>query len=153
MMKFVAPEIGKLYLVEIDDCCVSARFMAKLVKVTNENTPDAAYEPSKYKQSGWLFHFDNNVEAKNAIDWKPVEKWYYWDTNAQTIVFEGDKPRVNPFSILCTDCGGMLKPLTFMEADTLGLPREIADAETCLECNDDPTETISAQFNAEGLET
>lgn len=79
-------------------------------------------------------------------------KWWYWDTAAQRTVFEGDNPQVTPYSVLCNDCGSMLKPLTLQQLQSFKLTAFTKPSEPCAECNDDPKQNISAQFNAESLD-
>jgi hypothetical protein len=124
------PEIGKLY--KLKGNCFE--FMAKLVDIDEDPLTE--------------YHFDNGVivDLSERTKWTEIQTWYYWDTNREITIMEGDKlENTLPFSVLCNDCGSMLRALTEREVNTLELPHEI-DGE-CIECGGDSSQTISAQFS------
>lgn len=98
--------------------------------------------PGNAEKEKMLLEFiDEFPEAKERAIRSRHFKWYYWDTiDEMSGAFENAS---TPYSVLCKDCGSMMKALTTKEMIDLSLK---IPNEPCLECNDDPRQNISAQF-------
>jgi hypothetical protein len=140
------PTIGKFYAIQFDGCCgTHIGFMAKLIDVTPLQVEgDQQYDGECSYKKQWMFHFDNGVVSTCPDQFTEITKWYHWDCDRE---FKDDT-RINaslPFSVLCSECKCDAKPLTERELKTLGMPVKIPQDE-CIECGDDPAQTISAQY-------